>query len=177
MAHCKLRMHTRGSQWFQFWSYLPDSSRFTSARSPFRKHKCAPVDAQMLVCKVAKRVGSSRVRSLQPEVSEEGDRRFEVADGDADVLQLDAHALHATESRRGVQFRELPVPAQPDKELSRSCAASGPPAATARLPGEVRARTQQSSQRPQTCRSYWSSRQVAHFPRRRHPKLHGRQQR
>src|SRR4029453_19444478 len=34
----------------------------------------------------------------QPEVSEEGDRRFQVADGDADVLQLDAHALHATES-------------------------------------------------------------------------------
>ena len=66
MAHCKLRMHTRGSQPSQFWSYLPDSSRFTSARSPFRKHKCAPLDAQMLVCKVAKRVGSSRVRSLHP---------------------------------------------------------------------------------------------------------------
>ena len=44
MAHCKLRMHTRGSQPSQFWSHLPDSSRFTSARSPFRKHKCAPVD-------------------------------------------------------------------------------------------------------------------------------------
>src|SRR3954454_22965223 len=62
----------------------------------------------------------------QPEVSEEGDRRFQVADGDADVLQIDAHALHATESGRRVQARELPVPAQPDKELSRSWAASGP---------------------------------------------------
>src|SRR5512133_918170 len=57
----------------------------------------------------------------QPEVSKEGDRRFEVADGDADVLQLDGHALHATESGRRVQVRELPVPAQPDKELSRLC--------------------------------------------------------
>src|SRR5215207_7262223 len=66
----------------------------------------------------------------QPEVSEEGDRRFQVADGDADVLQLDAHALHATESGRRVQVRELPVPAQPDKELSRSCAASGPATGT-----------------------------------------------
>ena len=28
----------------------------------------------------------------QPEVGEEGDRRFEVADGDADVLQFDGHA-------------------------------------------------------------------------------------
>jgi len=62
----------------------------------------------------------------QPEVSEEGDRRLQVADGDADVLQLDAHALHATESGRRVQVRELPVPAQPDNELSRSCAARGP---------------------------------------------------
>src|SRR5215212_3125969 len=62
----------------------------------------------------------------QPEVSEEGNRRFQVADGDADVLQLDAHVLHATESGRRVQVRELPVPAQPDKEPSRSCAASGP---------------------------------------------------
>ena len=41
----------------------------------------------------------------QPEVSEEGDRRFQVADGDADVLQLDAHAPHATESGRRVQVR------------------------------------------------------------------------
>ena len=29
----------------------------------------------------------------QAEVGEEGDRRFEVADGDADVLELDGHAL------------------------------------------------------------------------------------
>src|SRR3974390_1789029 len=28
----------------------------------------------------------------EPEVGEEGDRRFEVADGDADVLQSDGHA-------------------------------------------------------------------------------------
>src|SRR5262249_60905633 len=34
----------------------------------------------------------------QPEVGEEDDRRFEVADGDADVLEFDGHALHATES-------------------------------------------------------------------------------
>ena len=33
----------------------------------------------------------------QPEVGEEGDRRFEVTDGDADVLELDGHALHITE--------------------------------------------------------------------------------
>src|SRR3954466_6692405 len=39
----------------------------------------------------------------QPEISEEGDRRFEVADGDADVLELDGHALHATESGRAVK--------------------------------------------------------------------------
>ena len=34
----------------------------------------------------------------QPEVGEEGDRRLEVADGDADVLELDGHASHATPS-------------------------------------------------------------------------------
>src|SRR4051794_750298 len=39
----------------------------------------------------------------QPEIREEGDRRFEVADGDADVLELDGHALQATESVRAVQ--------------------------------------------------------------------------
>lgn len=33
----------------------------------------------------------------ETEVGEEGDRRFEVANGDADVLKSDAHALHATE--------------------------------------------------------------------------------
>src|SRR4051794_9015493 len=32
----------------------------------------------------------------QPEVDEEGDRRFKVADGDTDVLELDGHGLHAT---------------------------------------------------------------------------------
>ena len=37
----------------------------------------------------------------QPEVGEEGDRRFEVADGDADVLELDGHVSHATEPVRG----------------------------------------------------------------------------
>ena len=36
----------------------------------------------------------------QPEVGEEGDRRFEVTDGDADVLELDGHALHATKAKR-----------------------------------------------------------------------------
>ena len=63
----------------------------------------------------------SRPRTVSPR-SVKSDRRFQVADGDADVLQLDAHALHATRSRRRVQVGELPVPAQPDKELSRSCA-------------------------------------------------------
>ena len=46
----------------------------------------------------------------QPEVSEEGDRRFEVADGDADVLELDRHAQHATKSGRRVQTaNDLPI--------------------------------------------------------------------
>ncbi len=46
----------------------------------------------------------------QTEVSEEGDRRFEVADGDADVLELDGHALHATKSGRRVQTaNDLPM--------------------------------------------------------------------
>src|SRR3954447_22550729 len=48
----------------------------------------------------------------QPEVREESNRRFEVADRDADVLESDGHALYATESRRPVQGRELPVLAQ-----------------------------------------------------------------
>ena len=48
----------------------------------------------------------------QTEVGEEGDRRFEVADGDADVLEFDGHALHATESARlAAQFWGLPLPA------------------------------------------------------------------
>ena len=41
----------------------------------------------------------------QAEVGEEGDRRFHVPDGDADVLQLDGHALHVTES--GDSFRSV----------------------------------------------------------------------
>jgi hypothetical protein len=45
----------------------------------------------------------------QPEVGEEFDRRFEVADGDADVLEFDGHTLHATEPGRRVQVRGLPV--------------------------------------------------------------------
>jgi hypothetical protein len=32
----------------------------------------------------------------QAEVGEEADRRFEVADGDADVFEFDGHTLHAT---------------------------------------------------------------------------------
>ena len=31
----------------------------------------------------------------QPEVGKEGDRHFEVMDGDADVLELDGHVSHA----------------------------------------------------------------------------------
>jgi hypothetical protein len=38
------------------------------------------------------------VEDGEPEVGAEGDRRFEVADGDADVLKLDGYALPATES-------------------------------------------------------------------------------
>ena len=33
---------------------------------------------------------------FETEVGEEGDRCFEVANGDADVLKFDGHALHAT---------------------------------------------------------------------------------
>ena len=33
----------------------------------------------------------------QAEVGEEGDRRFKVAHGDADVFKFDRHALHASE--------------------------------------------------------------------------------
>ncbi|GGW65537.1 hypothetical protein GCM10010340_49850 [Streptomyces griseoloalbus] len=33
----------------------------------------------------------------EAEVGEKGDRCFEVANGDADVLEFDGHALHATE--------------------------------------------------------------------------------
>jgi hypothetical protein len=43
----------------------------------------------------------------QPEVGKEGDRLFEVADGDADVLEFDRHERHATEPGRFVQVREL----------------------------------------------------------------------
>src|SRR6476661_7723771 len=49
----------------------------------------------------------------KPEVGEEGDRRFEVADGDPDVFEFDGHALHAIESARFARVRWLPVPAQP----------------------------------------------------------------
>src|SRR5215216_5874047 len=46
----------------------------------------------------------------QPQVGKEDDRCFEVADGDADVLEFDGHALHAIESGRwlssvGCRFR------------------------------------------------------------------------
>jgi hypothetical protein len=58
----------------------------------------------------------------QSEVREEGDRRFEVADGDADVLEFDGHALHVTESRRPAQRREAPVltqlGAEPFRQIS-----------------------------------------------------------
>jgi len=48
----------------------------------------------------------------QPEVSEEGDRRFEVADGDTDVLELDWHAPQVTKSGRGDQTaNDLPTTA------------------------------------------------------------------
>jgi hypothetical protein len=36
----------------------------------------------------------------QTEVGEKGDRCFEVANGDADVLKFDGHAVHATEPGR-----------------------------------------------------------------------------
>ncbi|MCW2688578.1 MAG: Multi-sensor signal transduction histidine, partial [Mycobacterium sp.] len=36
----------------------------------------------------------------ESEVGEKGDRRFEVANGDADVLKFDGHALHAIEPGR-----------------------------------------------------------------------------
>src|SRR5215207_3937996 len=35
----------------------------------------------------------------QAEVGEEGDRRVQVADGDADVVELDGHALQASKQR------------------------------------------------------------------------------
>jgi cytochrome c1 len=66
------------------------------------------------------------LRDLANAVLRPGDSSSRGPARDADVLQLDAHALHATESGRRVQVRELPVPAQPDEEPSRSCAASGP---------------------------------------------------
>src|SRR4028118_2424183 len=44
----------------------------------------------------------------KPEVREEGDRRFEVADGDPDVLKFDGHRWHATESARRAQARRQP---------------------------------------------------------------------
>ena len=40
----------------------------------------------------------------EAEVGEEGDRRFEVADGDPDVLEFDGHASHAIESARFARF-------------------------------------------------------------------------
>ena len=45
----------------------------------------------------------------KPEVGEEGDRRFEVADGDPDVLEFDGHALHAIESTPSVRAAGPPV--------------------------------------------------------------------
>jgi hypothetical protein len=52
-------------------------------------------------------------RPRTPEVGEKGDRRFEVADGDPDVLEFDGHALHAIESARFAQVNWRPVPARP----------------------------------------------------------------
>ena len=40
----------------------------------------------------------------QTEIGEEGDRCFKVADGDADVLEFDGHALHAIESGRSTDL-------------------------------------------------------------------------
>ena len=60
----------------------------------------------------------------QTEVGEEGDRRFEVAHGDADVLEFDGHPLHAIESGRFVEVRGLPVLAQPGPALSALTAGS-----------------------------------------------------
>ncbi len=62
----------------------------------------------------------------QTEVGEEGDRRFEVADGDADVLEFDGHASHATHSGRRAQVRGLPVPARSGR--GPSCAIGRRPA-------------------------------------------------
>src|SRR3954470_21688371 len=42
-------------------------------------------------------------KNAQPEVGEEGDRLFEVADGDADVLELDGHRFYSCD--RGVDRR------------------------------------------------------------------------
>jgi hypothetical protein len=55
----------------------------------------------------------------QTEVSEEGDRRFEVADGDADVLEFDGHALHATESGRFIEVPGLPISISPSPRTRR----------------------------------------------------------
>jgi hypothetical protein len=41
----------------------------------------------------------------EAEVGEKGDRCFEVANGDADVLESDGHALHATERVDSLQWR------------------------------------------------------------------------
>src|SRR6478735_9363858 len=48
----------------------------------------------------------------QPEVGEEGDGCFEVADGDPDVLESYGHAWHATDSARFTQSSWRPLPAE-----------------------------------------------------------------
>ncbi|RAJ68737.1 helix-turn-helix protein [Streptomyces sp. Amel2xB2] len=44
----------------------------------------------------------------ETEVGEKGDRCFEIANGDADVLKSDGHALHATEPDQFGRFRRRP---------------------------------------------------------------------
>jgi hypothetical protein len=62
-------------------------------------------DVRMIAVEADRRVGPFPTHGVtteegESEVGEEGDRRLEVANGDADVLELDGHGVEATEPAR-----------------------------------------------------------------------------
>ena len=117
---------------FEDWALTPLEARIAICqrfRDLLKEH--SEELAQLISIEVGKPLWEARTEvttmankvdiSVQAYQARTGESLAKVADGDADVLQLDAHAPHATESGRRGQVRELPVPAQPDKELSRLC--------------------------------------------------------
>jgi hypothetical protein len=73
------------------WRYSKSSSvPWPSGRLQHREPDVVAVEADRGVCPLA--ADGVAAEDGETEIGEEGDRRVEVADGDADVLQLDGHA-------------------------------------------------------------------------------------